>query len=160
MPADKIEVFDGGCACGTVRYRMNARPMFVHCCHCLSCQRETGSAFALNALIEADRVLLLSGTPETVATPSDSGKGQDIVRCPDCRIALWSHYAAARKAVSFLRVGTLDAPDRIPPDIHIYTRSKQPWVALPDNIPTFEAFYSRRKVWSQESLERYAAAVG
>ena len=123
--------FEGGCDCRAVRYRLRSRPMFVHCCHCRWCQRETGSAFALNALIETDRVELLQGEVELVDTPSDSGKGQLIARCPRCRIALWSHYGGGGNVVSFIRVGTLDNPDAFPPDIHIYTSSKQPWVVLP-----------------------------
>ncbi len=118
---------DGGCTCGAVRYRMTSTPLFVHCCHCRWCQRESGSAFAINAMIEADRVQLLQREPEAVLTPSASGKGQEILRCPACRIALWSHYAGAGDRICFVRVGTLDAPDRLPPDIHLFTSSKQPW---------------------------------
>src|SRR5437868_2619555 len=125
------ESFEGGCTCRAVRYRMTSRPMFVHCCHCRWCQRETGAAFALNAMIEADRIELLAGAPELVPTPSASGKGQKIWRCPSCRIAVWSNYAGAGDAIRFVRVGTLDEPDRVPPDIHIFTQSKQPWVVLP-----------------------------
>jgi hypothetical protein len=80
--------FDGGCTCGFVRYRMTTRPLFVHCCHCRWCQRETGASFALNALIEADRVQLVQGDVEVIDTPSNSGKGQKISRCPRCRIAV------------------------------------------------------------------------
>ncbi|HSS66852.1 MAG TPA: GFA family protein [Gammaproteobacteria bacterium] len=151
---------EGGCACGAVRYRLSRQPMFVHCCHCRWCQRETGSAFALNAMIEADSVELLSGSPEAVNTPSESGKGQKIIRCPSCRVALWSHYAGAGEAISFVRVGTLDEPDRLPPDIHIYTASKQPWVVLPPGAPAFQAYYDRNKVWPQESLARRRYAIG
>jgi hypothetical protein len=125
------EVFDGGCTCRAVRFRMTSKPMFIHCCHCRWCQRETGTAFALNALIESDRVALLAGTPESVDTPSNSGRGQQISRCPACRIALWSNYGGGGDLVRFVRVGTLDEPDRFPPDIHIFTMSKQPWVVLP-----------------------------
>ena len=127
---------EGGCACGGVRYRMTGAPIFVHCCHCRWCQRESGAAFALNALIEADRVVLLKGEPERVATPSASGKGQTFARCPDCHVALWSNYAGAGDLVNFVRVGTLDQPDRLPPDIHIYTASKQPWVVIPEGMPS------------------------
>src|SRR5512136_2622140 len=127
--------FDGGCDCRHVRYRMASRPLFVHCCHCRWCQRETGASFALNAMIESDRVLLLQGEPEVVNTPSNSGKGQKIARCPVCRVAVWSNYAGAGDAVRFVRVGTLEEPDRLPPDIHIFTSSKQPWVALPPGMP-------------------------
>jgi len=119
---------EGGCTCRFVRYRMSSSPLSVHCCHCRWCQRETGASFALNALIEADRVQLLAGEVEVINTPSNSGKGQKISRCPRCRIAVWSNYAGAGDAVRFIRVGTLDEPDCLPPDIHIYTESKQPWV--------------------------------
>ena len=148
---------EGGCTCGAVRYRVVAPPLFVHCCHCRWCQRETGSAFALNAMIESDRVELLQGEAESVDTPSLSGKGQKIVRCPHCRIALWSHYAGAGEAVKFLRVGTLDTPDAMPPDIHIYTMSKQPWLLLPPDTPAVEEFYRLSKYWPAESLERLKA---
>ncbi len=143
---DGIEL-GGRCGCGTVSYRLTGRPLIVHCCHCRSCQHETGSAFAVNAVIEADRVALLSGATETVLTPSDSGKGQKIVRCPACRVAVWSHYAAAGDSVCFVRVGTLDNPDALPPDIHIYTRSKLAWVTLPEGVPAVPEFYQATQYW-------------
>jgi hypothetical protein len=149
--------FDGGCTCRFVRYRMATRPVFVHCCHCRWCQRETGTAFALNAMIESDRVRLLQGAVEMVHTPSLSGKGQKIARCPQCHVAVWSHYAGAGEVVSFVRVGTLDTPDALPPDIHIFTASKQPWVALPPETPAFAGYYQAAKVWPAESLARRAA---
>jgi len=151
---------DGGCTCRAVRYRMTGKPLFVHCCHCRWCQRETGTAFALNAMIEADRVILLNGAPEPVMTPTLSGKGQKIWRCPSCRIAVWSNYAGAGDKVHFVRVGTLDEPDRLPPDIHIFTDSKQPWVILPPGTPAVPEYYSRSKYWPEESLERRKALLG
>ena len=150
---------EGGCTCRAVRYSMTSAPLFVHCCHCRWCQRETGASFALNAMIESDRLGLLAGTPELVLTPSNSGKGQRIRRCPTCRIALWSHYAGGGDAVSFVRVGTLDEPDRLPPDIHIFTLSKQPWVVLPPGTPAVEEYYDRGKYWPRESLERREALL-
>jgi len=153
------EVYDGHCTCGQVRYRMTSRPLFVHCCHCRWCQRETGASFALNAMIEADRVELLQGEVEAVVTPSLSGKGQKIVRCPRCHIAVWSHYAGAGGAVCFVRVGTLDEPDRLPPDIHIFTASKQPWVVLPAGTPAVAEYYKASELWPKESLERRAVLI-
>lgn len=150
---------EGGCDCRHVRYRMETRPLFVHCCHCRWCQRETGASFALNAMIEADRVTLLGGDPELVDTPSESGRGQLIARCPKCRIAVWSHYAGAGRAVCFVRVGTLDAPDHLPPDIHIYTSSKQPWVVLPPGVPAVPEYYDRKLYWPKESLARREALL-
>jgi hypothetical protein len=128
--------------------------MFVHCCHCRWCQRETGSAFAINALIEGDRVAILSGSPEVVVTPTNSGKGQKIFRCPSCRVALWSNYAGAGDLVRFVRVGTLLEPDLLPPDIHIFTSSKQPWVLLPEGSPAVPEYYDLKEFWPAASLER------
>jgi hypothetical protein len=146
---------DGGCTCRAVRYRLTSKPLFVHGCHCRWCQRETGSAFVINAMIEADRVLLLNGMPEIVPTPSLSGRGQKIARCPVCRVAVWSNYPGAGDAVRFVRVGTLDDPDALPPDIHIFTQSKQPWFALPPGARAVEEYYERDKVWPAESLARW-----
>ena len=145
---------EGGCTCRAIRYRMASAPMFVHACHCRWCQRETGTAFALNALIEADRVEVLQGTPEMVDTPSLSGRGQKIWRCPTCRIAVWSNYGGGGDKVRFVRVGTLDDPDSCPPDMHIYTMSKQPWVVIPDGMRSVPEFYELDKEWPKESLER------
>jgi len=150
---------EGGCDCRAVRYRMMSPPLFVHCCHCRWCQRESGASFALNAMIEADRVTLLAGAPEMVDTPSASGKGQKFLRCPTCRIALWSHYAGAGTAVSFVRVGTLDNPDLLPPDIHIFTSSKQPWVVLPAGAPAVPEYYDRNQYWPAQSLARREALL-
>jgi hypothetical protein len=149
--------FDGGCTCRFVRYRMSSRPLVVHCCHCRWCQRETGAAFALNAVIEADRVQLLEGEVDVVNTPSNSGKGQMISRCPRCRVAVWSNYASAGDAVRFVRVGTLDEPDSLPPDIHIYVESKHPWIVLPTGTPAVPEFYQLSEYWPKGSLERLAA---
>jgi len=159
MNASEPRSYDGGCTCRFVRYCMSTKPMFVQCCHCRWCQRETGSSFALNALIEAERVQLLWGEVEVINTPSNSGKGQKISRCPKCHIAVWSNYAGGGEAVRFVRVGTLDEPDRLPPDIHIFTASKQPWVVLPPNTPAVEEYYKATELWSTESLERRAAIL-
>ena len=152
-------IHEGGCACRGVRYRLISAPLFVHCCHCRWCQRETGTAFALNAMIEADRVKLLSGEPEVVITPSLSGRGQKITRCPVCRGAVWSNYAGSGDKFRFVRVGSLDEPDRLPPDVHIFTMSKQPWVILSPGTPAFPEFYEREKLWPDQSLARRAAAL-
>jgi hypothetical protein len=157
---DESATFEGGCTCRTVRYRMTSRPLFVNCCHCTWCQRETGSAFAINAMIEADRVELLRGAVDVVDTPSLSGKGQKIARCPHCRIALWSNYGGAGDAVRFVRVGTLDARNRLPPDVHIFTSTKQPWVVLPPETPACAEYYKASELWPKESLDRRAALLG
>jgi len=154
---------EGRCACGEVRYRLSGRPFAVHCCHCRACQRETGSAFVINGLIESGRVEVLSGAPETVNTPSDSGKGQLIVRCPNCRVALWSHYGGMGEKAAFVRVGTLEDPDACPPQVHIFTRSKQAWLVLPEGAPAYEIFYSRDDLdalFGSEGATRWRALRG
>jgi hypothetical protein len=148
---------EGGCDCGAVRYRMRTEPLFVNCCHCRWCQRETGSAFVINAIIESDRLELLNQKPEIVNTPSASGKGQKIARCTRCRIAVWSHYAGAGDALSFVRVGTLDNPDLLPPNAQIFTDTRQPWIVLSPDIPVFEQYYNFKEMWPAESIARLKA---
>lgn len=154
MPNMRSFPIEGGCDCRAVRYRMESPPIFVHCCHCRWCQRETGASFALNAMIEADRVTNIGLEPELVNTPSESGSGQKIARCPTCRVAVWSNYAGSGPVVKFVRVGTLDNPDLLPPDIHIFTQSKQPWVFIQAGAPSVPEYYEREKYWPAESLDR------
>ena len=142
---------EGGCGCKLIRYRMESRPLFVHCCHCRWCQRESGASFALNAMIEGNRVTILGSEPEVADTPSESGMGQKTVRCPKCRIAVWSNYAGSGPVIKFVRVGTLDNPDLLPPDVHIFTASKQPWVVLPAGVPVCAEYYERDAIWPPES---------
>jgi len=143
---------EGGCSCGEVRYRLASEPLFVHCCHCLNCQRQTGSAFVINLLIETDRVELLSGEPSPVDVPRDDGSMQRIWRCPTCEVALYSEYTYP--TIRFVRAGTLDEPRKITPDVHIFTKSKVDWVVLPESIPAFDVFYDLDEQWPAASLER------
>jgi hypothetical protein len=151
------QTYNGGCTCRSVRYRMTSKPMFVHGCHCTWCQRDTGAAFATNAMIEADRVELTSGAVELVDTPTASGKGQKVWRCPTCQVALWSNYAGSGDKVRFVRVGTLDAGHGIAPDVHIFTSTKLPWVVLPPGVPAVSEYYKPRELWPPESQERFSA---
>ena len=148
---------EGGCACRKVRYRMDTAPLIVNSCHCRWCQRETGTAFATNALIEHDRVTVLVGEPMEAPIPSESGRGQVITRCPTCFVTLWSNYSNAGPLIRVVRVGTLDHPGYLPPMFHIYTASKQPWVILPSNSPAFPEHYDYEQYWPAESLKRRRA---
>lgn len=149
----------GGCACGQVRYALSTPPMFVNCCHCTDCQRQAGSAFVINALIETDRIVLREGVPEPVAVPTPSGRPHDVYRCPACRTAVWSDYGR-RPSLRFVRVGTLDEPAALPPDAHIFTRSKLPWVVLPTAAPAFDVYYDMQTQWSPDSLARRKVILG
>lgn len=157
----------GGCACGHVRYKMTSDPMIVHGCHCSWCQRESGASFAVNALIEADRVVVTQGEVVEILVPSASGAGHRFARCPKCQVTLWTNYLGMRgglgEVVRFIRVGTLDDPSPYPPNVHIFTSTKQPWVILPDNVPAFDEYFVIKDIWSPESLVRRAVlheAVG
>ena len=152
---DKSVPLEGRCACGAVRYRLTSDPLFVHCCHCLNCQRQTGSAFVINLLIEAERVELVAGDPQPVEVPRDDGSKQRIFRCPSCQVALFSSYT--RRDVRFVRAGTLDDPAAVSPDVHIFTRSKLPWVELPEAVPAFEVYYDTSRLWPAASLARVDA---
>jgi hypothetical protein len=152
-------MMEGHCTCGAVRYRMTERPLFTHACHCTWCQRETGTAFALNAMIETDRVQLLLGNVEEIDTPSASGRGQVIARCPACKVALWSHYAGAGRKLAFVRVGTLERPGDCPPDIHIFTSTKMPWVTLDGRVPVVPEYYRAKEMWPDWALARRAAVL-
>ncbi|QOZ24746.1 GFA family protein [Bradyrhizobium sp. CCBAU 51753] len=146
---------EGGCTCRHIRYRLNGRPLIVHACHCTWCQRETGTVHALNAMYEAERVEHIAAEPEIIDTPSASGKGQKIARCPVCKVAVWSNYPGSGPAVRFVRVGTMDDPNQCPPDVHIFTSSKQHWVTFPPGAKVFAEYYDRRDVWPQEAQERW-----
>ena len=140
-----------------MRYRLASEPLFVHCCHCLNCQRQTGSACVINLLIEGDRVEVVVGDPEAVDVPRDDGSRQRVYRCPHCQVAVFSEYG--RHEVLFVRGGTLDQPRDVTPDVHIYTRSKVGWLTLPDSAPAFEAYYDMRALWPAASLERLDASL-
>ena len=148
---------EGGCACGAVRYRLTSDPLFIHCCHCLNCQRQTGSVFVINLLIETDRVELLAGDPQPVDVPRDDGSMQRIFRCPTCQVAVFSQYM--RPEVRFVRAGTLDEPTSVVPDVHIFTRSKVSWITLPDSAPAFEVYYDMKALWPAASLKRIEAIM-
>jgi hypothetical protein len=148
----------GGCSCGAVRYRLTDEPLFVHCCHCLNCQRQTGSAFVVNVLIESDRVDVIAGEPEAVDVPRDDGSAQRIYRCPHCRVAVFSEYT--RPGIWFVRAGTLDEPASVSPDVHIFTKSKVPWVTLPDDVPAFAVYYDSKQLWPEDKYARLRAAMG
>jgi hypothetical protein len=149
---------EGGCSCGAVRYRLLSDPLFTNCCHCLNCQRQTGSAFVINLLIETDRVELLSGVPRPVDVPRDDGSTQRVFRCPTCQVAVFSQYG--RPEVRFVRGGTLDWPSAVTPDVHIFTKSKLHWVILPDSVPAFDVYYDMKALWPAASLERLEVVMG
>ncbi len=149
----------GQCACGALTYQMASEPIFVHCCHCSECQRQTGSAFVLNAIIETDRVTHRGPVFEH-SLPTPSGKGQVMTRCNECSTVVFSKYMARQGKLTYIRVGTLDDPSACPPNVQIFTSSKQPWVTLNPDIPIFEEFYKFDEVWPEAALNRMNTAFG
>ena len=145
---------EGGCACGTTRYRLTAPPLIVNACHCRDCQRLTGGAFAVNIWIERRFVEADHARLRSVKLTAGSGKPHEIFRCPDCGTAIYSKYHAAPGDTVLLRAGTLDHPETITPDVHIFTRSKLPWLQLPEGVPSFPAFYKLAEFWPEASRER------
>ena len=158
MTGKKTLHHDGGCPCGRLRFRLLTDPMFVHACHCKNCQRETGAPFAHHALIEHTQFLVLQGEPVFVPVPSSTGARHVVARCPACHAALWNEWGASPPVTRYVRVGVLDKPSRLPPQAHIFTRSRQPWVNLDSGAPAFRSWYDAAKLWPAESLARYDAA--
>jgi len=157
-PAQPPAAAEGGCACGAVRFRFTDAPLFVHCCHCTRCQRETGAPFAHHAVIERTRLELLQGDPVFTLAPADSGRKHYVARCAGCGTAMWNCWGSREGVVAYVRVGAMDEPARFPPLAHIYVRSKQPWLALPDDASLHAGYYDGAKTWPAESLARYEAA--
>jgi hypothetical protein len=153
-----FESMPGGCSCGAVRYKLLEKPLIVHCCHCRDCQTQTGGAFAINAMIETKFIAVEAGDIDVIAMPSPSGSGHDIHRCAACRVAVWSDYGR-RPFLRFLRVSTLKDAHAIAPDVHIFTRSKVPWVTLPRDVPAFDVYYDIERQWRPDSLARRAAML-
>jgi hypothetical protein len=151
------DLIDGGCACGAVRYRLLKPPLFVHCCHCTRCQRESGTAYVAHGMIERAN-LEWDGEVTAVRLPTDSKTRHEIVHCAACLTPLWGQHGRQPSVMVYLKVGTFDAPERCPPNAHIFVRSKLAWVAINPDIPQFARYYNAAKVWPQESLERYATA--
>jgi len=158
--SEESNSLEGGCDCRAVRYRLLSSPLIVHACHCSQCRRLSGAAFALNALIETDRLETLAGEPRPVPVTGASGKPQAVFRCPGCQTALWSHYPGAGTKIAFVRVGTLDRPEVLPPDIHIYTATRLPWLELAKDARAVPEYYSAREVWPAESLARRERLLG
>jgi len=152
-------MLDGQCSCGSVTYSMKKKPIVVHCCHCSECQRQTGTAFVLNAIIETDQ-FTCDGPIREITLPTPSGMGQVVSRCTECGVAVFSSYLARQGKLRYIRVGTLDQPDKCPPDVHIFTSSKLPWLELKAEVPVFENFYKFGDVFSKASMTRWNSLFG
>jgi hypothetical protein len=145
---------EGGCSCGAIRYKLTAAPLIVHACHCRDCQRITGSAFVINLWMEKRFVEAGGAAPKSFRLAAGSGQHHDVFFCDACGTYVWSRYHGAPGDFLFVRAGTLDTPEAVRPDVHIFTRSKLPWLNLPKDVPAFETFYKIDKVWPPESRER------
>ena len=153
-----MEVMRGACACGAVKFQLTASPIVVHACHCRDCQRLSGSAFVLNAVIEASNVELLSGEPGSSNLEAATGKAHVVSFCRDCGTYVWSQYLQL-PSMRFVRVGTLDEPDALSPPVHIWTSRKQAWVEIPPGLDVYPEFYSLKELWSDEALQRLKASI-
>jgi hypothetical protein len=129
----------GGCTCGLVRYRLKKKPITVNACHCRFCQRLSGSAFALNAMIETEYVEMIGkGEPELIHIPTDLSERTRAWRCPTCSVLLFNDHMLMNENIRFVRVGTLEEGERLPPDAHYFVSRKHPWIVVPDNVPAFD----------------------
>ncbi len=141
-----VKIAKGHCGCGSVRFEVAQQPFAIHACHCSYCQRETGAAFAHNALVEPQALKLVAGEVEMVAIPAQSGNPQRIIRCKKCRTPVWGHYASFGDHACFIRVGAMERPSDFPPDVHIFTASKPDWLTLEGHVPIFQGLYSAKDI--------------
>jgi hypothetical protein len=151
------DTLTGGCACGALRYKLTGPPLVVHACHCRTCQRLNASPFVVNVWIEAARVERLAGEPRSFRLAGGSGKPHDVFFCGACSTAVWSHYHSVPGHSLFVRGGTLDDPSTAPPDIHIHTASKLPWLPLPEGARSYAGMYDVKSVWPADKLARLRA---
>ncbi len=127
----------GGCQCGRVRYRLVGEPLFLSVCHCKECQRQSGSAFGMSMLVpEAN--LTVEGTLKSFERSSESGRPVRCHFCPECGTRIYHAISYAAGAVN-LKPGTLDDTSWLEPRLQAWTRSKQPWVALPEGLLQHES---------------------
>jgi hypothetical protein len=127
----------GGCQCGRVRYEINAKPLSAYVCHCTECQRQSGSAFGLSLAVPRDAVVIVSGTPATWRRVLESGRIISCLFCSDCGVRLL-HNPERNPRASIVKPGTLDDTTWLKPVGHIWTRSAQPWVQIPQDTVNYE----------------------
>lgn len=145
----------GRCKCGALRYRLDGQPLFTHACHCLNCQRNTGTAFSMTTIVLTADLTITEG--EVAATkPSPRSTA---LSCANCGTLIYTASTAFPVTV-IVKSGTFDDPNVVTPGAHIWVKRKQPWVILPEDVPQFEEAYDRDEVWPAESLARFRVAGG
>lgn len=126
----------GGCKCGAVRYTLAVEAPPVYCCHCLTCQSWSGSAFSEQAVVPEAAIAATGPIIDYVCrNPSGATSYQHI--CGTCHTRIWNTNSA-RPGIAVVRAGTLDASDTLEPRAHIWVKRKQPWIVIADGVPTFE----------------------
>jgi hypothetical protein len=153
------ETVAGGCVCGEVRIAVRGRPIVVHGCHCRFCQAASGSAFAVNLMLETAQVAVTAGRTQQISRQAELGAHTRHV-CPNCRTELFGHHPMLGPDIAFVGAGVLDRPGGYAPDVHCFTRSKYDWVVLPAGVPAFEGNYDMAAVWSDEAKARVAKLRG
>lgn len=132
MPAP----YDGGCLCGRVRYRLTDEPLTLYACHCTDCQRRTGTAFALSMVVTRSSLELVKGDPQSYAIEMPDGRPKGGRFCAACSAHLWGEPRNFPQLV-VIQPGTLDDTSWLRPIGHIWTRSAQPWLSLPEGSLNF-----------------------
>lgn len=146
---------EGGCACGTLRYRLKGKPIFVNNCHCRQCQQQTGSTSVVNAFTEAENFEMLQGETTQFAVRAGSGGPHTIFRCARCSTAIYSTYPRFGPLGVGIRVGTLDDAGSLTPDAAVFVAERMPWVALPEGIPHFENYYDPALLLPDDRISRF-----
>ncbi|MGH6870525.1 MAG: GFA family protein [Rhizomicrobium sp.] len=130
-----IEIREGGCQCGRIRYRITGKPLDLVVCHCRDCQKQSSSAFGMSLFVAAKNFTITGGEPRSFTVVCDSGRIKTCTFCPDCGSRLTHQTNPAGLSV---KAGTLDDPGGLVPSAHYWTKRKLPWVVIPAGVKCIE----------------------
>ena len=127
----------GGCQCGAIRYEFNGEPVQQVACHCTDCQHQSGSAFGMSVVVNADDFRITKGEPKHYHSTSSTGRRKLGAFCHECGNRIY-HQPEWRRGRISIKAGTLDDASWLKPQVHLWTKSRQPWVIIPDDADAYE----------------------
>ena len=143
----------GGCICGQVKYQIIDKPLFTQACHCKDCKVLTGSSYVVNSSI-LENTLIVEGEVSSTELKAGSGASYKTYFCTKCGNYVYADYDSAVGRLT-VRTKTLDNSEKFPPQVHIFTKDKDPWLNLSEDVICFKEMYDQKKTWPEDSLNRY-----
>ena len=147
------EKLKGGCICGQVKYYITEKPLFTQACHCKDCKVLTGSSYVVNSSV-LENTLIVEGEVSSTELKAGSGASYKTYFCTKCGNYVYADYDSAVGRLT-VRTKTLDNSEKFPPQVHIFTKDKDPWLNLSEDVICFKEMYDQKKTWPEESLNKY-----